>query len=413
MNLRESSMPIELTEEELNNKDAKDFLLSTQCEIVQPYYEDSENANIGIFQLPESFWPRLPLGYIWVKDVKSPIPTICKNIEFPDVPVKIVIYSINSKKTAKSIDYITLFKNSDQRWVNVQSYANTKTGGAKSKDMSRSYPMTPEAYSCDGYKYMRGHCIDHADMPKKLFKVMDKDKRNYIPEDPDWGGKIRNPIVRYMIRKVEGSYMQQPYYHRCNPFDFTNEDCDITSNGTPVPLGVFFAGLSSDMSETLLALRAPWSFDYLDCKKGNLSRYKAVCSKLAIETPEEMPSPLVINPKSFGDQAKTYIKQSKKYEEEENCRAQLLVSAKSALLEYKSVEQKLKAVLCFNDIDNTIQSDAFLSDACTTATYLSKLDDKRIIFSGSILKEIKKIFSEENEREDDKVEILKKIYKDR
>lgn len=400
-----------LTQIEFNNLAAKDFLLSTQYHPVVNYYEDRHDAKAGIFKLPESFWPRLPLGYMWKKNVntRTPmLPAIYRNINFPDVPIKIVIYSVNGGNSAKSMNYLTLFEGPDSRLVNMQSYANTKNDGTRSGDMQRSYPMDTKDYRApNGMRFMRGHCIDHADMPGAQAWTMDHDSRNYIPENPRWGGHPRNYIVRHMLRTIGGAYMQMPYYHDVNPFDFINSNCLRTANRTLVPLGVLFSGVSADRKTNLFTIRASWSFDYT-------IQYQAVCAQLNLQDHNEIPTPLVIDPLNFNNQAIRYTHQSDEYRTPgaENPRAQVLAGAKAAQLEFKSIEQKLQAVLSFNRIGNKAHANAFLSDACITGQFLSQLDDKRMIFSTPVFNKIKQIFRENNKSKNDCIEILEKIHKD-
>jgi len=238
-----------------NNKNSQ--IIEAPCELkyIQDYsvdapieYECSVEARQLFDNLPKLLMPITPFEYKWVFNGASY--ELKRHSEAKEHQIKVVIYGPKNGK----INFITQIDG-----VTSQSFAHTRP---KSYDAElRHYPMKPRKdYAVPNFDYealgrtkyhMPGHCIDHADTLDVGELNSTNDARNYIPEPPKsyWGLYIRNPLVQ-AIRRRKNAYVQYPYYSQ-NPLK--------TFDGTPVPDGIFFSELATDVIKN--TYRVPFTFN--------------------------------------------------------------------------------------------------------------------------------------------------------
>jgi hypothetical protein len=190
---------------------------------------DDANAWRVFNRLPEHVLPVLPQGYRWVCSNRNY--SIIRNQNTEEKVIKIVLYGPDKNS---NINFICIIDD-----VTTYSFAHTQINnhpGKANPPMSLSdYRVIGYDYSSKKYKgHVRGHLIDHQDTIMAGSMLSTHDRRNYIPEPPEyeWGLGIRRLKVK-QIRDQPGSgaYAQ---------FNSYSEVSLQTSDGTLVPEDVRF-----------------------------------------------------------------------------------------------------------------------------------------------------------------------------
>lgn len=200
-------------------------------ELVELTFEMHQPEAWQLFNaLPGHVLPPLPQGHHWVRANNNY--SVIRNSRAQEHELTLVLYGPDKS------NYINFICCVDG--VTTYSFGHTKKG----KGPDRKFPMRGADYRVPGYDYtnkkykahVRGHLIDHQDTIRQNQNSSTYDRRNYVPEPPqyEWGLGFRNQKVAALRNHQHcGAYAQMNVYPE-TPLQ--------TADGTNVPEDVrFFA----------------------------------------------------------------------------------------------------------------------------------------------------------------------------
>ncbi len=280
-----------------STKEIHEFLQQEFVE-TEVIFHGNQLGRVKIFENPDCFWPRTPMGHRWYSDGTTKVTLLSHRAAIP-VKTEVVLFGPNEQQ---HYNYITMFNG-----TNVQSFSYTRPkndtychgGAGKTKQVNR-YPssLTTSVFvGTDKRQYIRGHCIDYKDT-LDVQLLSSNDTRNFLPEinNEIYWNFIRNHWIAD-VRKRGGVYMQIPYYDDKSNFHFYSGDLSVsTLSGALVPKGVFLSEIAFKNPLTVVSTYdVSWSFPFTELVSNAGTTYRKCAEKFITVPNTVLPIPVVRN----------------------------------------------------------------------------------------------------------------------